>query len=280
VPAGVSLFDPAISRDDPWPSKPDPESLIHIPKKWGVLAGPELMMVGDSAKNDVAYGKAAGVRTALLDTGRRLAEGGESGNADFIVQNLAWLAALAWRDFNISSPLTDPALHAKREAPLPVGEAAVAAAAGDISSLEDMGREALSKADAIGQTPLIWAADTGRLAAVQFLLEAGVEINSQGYLGATAVSRAARRGHTSVLTVVLEHGANPQIPNNNLQFPLHFAAFKLKPEAVQVLLNYGANPLVLDRKGRTPAEDTNDEAIRSSIQAAQRRFIDAKLTEP
>ena len=50
-----------------------------------------------------------------------------------------------------------------------------------------------------------------------------------------------------------------------MQYPLHFAAFKKHPDAVSILMKYGANTLVLDRKGRTPAEDTSDEAIRDAI---------------
>lgn len=234
-------------------------------------------MVGDSPSNDVGFGKAAGVRTALLDTGRRLTEGKKTGDPDFVVDHLAQLAAFLWCNFDISSSLTDPALHAKREAPTPSGEAAVAAVAGDVATLEGMGHEALSAADAVGQTPLIWAADVGSLGAVETLLKAGVDTNVQGFLGATAVSRAARRGHSDVLRVLLSHRANPGIPNQKLQFPLHFAAFKQKPEAVRILLEHGASPLVLDRKGRTPAEDTSDEAIRAEIQAAQRVFIEAHL---
>lgn len=276
-PASVQAFDPAISRDDPWPSKPDPASLEHIAEKWGVPPGTSLLMVGDSPSNDVAYGKAAGVRTALLDTGRRHSEGGKTGDADFVVENLAWLAACVWRDYDISSSLTDPALHAKRTAPVPIGRAAVAAAAGDTSALESMNFEELSNTDVNCQTPLIWAAEAGSLPAVKVLLEKGVDINARGYIGATAVSRAARLGHTAVLSALLEHNADPQIPNDKLQFPLHFSAFKLKPEAVRILLDHGANPLVLDRKGRTPAEDTSDEAIRVEIQLAQRKFIDDTL---
>ena len=50
-----------------------------------------------------------------------------------------------------------------------------------------------------------------------------------------------------------------------MQSPLHFAAFKKKPTAVAQLLAAGASTLTLDRKGRTPAEDTSDEAIRAAI---------------
>ena len=83
------------------------------------------------------------------------------------------------------------------------------------------------------------AADTGSLAAVEVLLStAGIEstLNAKGFLGATAVSRAARRGHDDCLAALLARGADAGIPNDKLQYPMHFAAFKLKPSAVAVLL--------------------------------------------
>ena len=83
------------------------------------------------------------------------------------------------------------------------------------------------------------AADTGSLAAVEVLLStAGIEstLNAKGFLGATAVSRAARRGHDDCLAALLARGADAGIPNDKLQYPMHFAAFKLKPGAVAVLL--------------------------------------------
>ena len=51
------------------------------------------------------------------------------GGADFVVEHLAQLAALAWRDFSITSPLTEATLHAKQPQPTPAGEASEAAAA-------------------------------------------------------------------------------------------------------------------------------------------------------
>ena len=74
------------------------------------------------------------------------------------------------------------------------------------------------------------------------------------YTGATALCRAARAGHEDVVKCLLGAGANPNICNEKLQYPLHFAAFKKKENTVDVLLNFNANALVLDRKGRTPAE--------------------------
>lgn len=63
------------------------------------------------------------------------------------------------------------------------------------------------------------------------------------------------------------------IPNDKMQYPLHFAAFKKQANAVKVLLEFGANTMVLDRKGRTPAEDTSDEEIRNVILNAREKTL-------
>lgn len=272
----------AISRDDPYPSKPDPKALHVICERWGITLEnySSIIMVGDSPSNDIAFGKAAGVSTALLDTGRRYTEGGKTGNPDFIIDNLSQLAALLWRDYDIKSVITDPALHVKRSAPIPRSEAAIAATKGDVSSLERMDPTTLSIVDELGQTPLIWAANAGNLSVVTMLLDTACvvdNINICGYLGNTAISRAARHGHVDVLHALLKHGANMEVCNNKQQYPLHFAAFKHKIEAVKVLLNFGASPLVLDRKGRTPAEDTSDKKIRNMIRMAQCKYVEVGI---
>jgi ankyrin repeat protein len=51
-----------------------------------------------------------------------------------------------------------------------------------------------------------------------------------------------------------------------MQYPLHFAAFKKHPQVVRVMLESGkCSTTVVDRKGRTPAEDTSLEEIRQMI---------------
>ncbi|GMH18767.1 hypothetical protein Nepgr_020608 [Nepenthes gracilis] len=62
-------FYPALSREFR-PYKPDPAPLLHICSTWKVLPN-EVIMIGDSLKDDVACGKRAGAFTCLLDeTGR------------------------------------------------------------------------------------------------------------------------------------------------------------------------------------------------------------------
>ncbi|XP_027363107.1 haloacid dehalogenase-like hydrolase domain-containing protein At2g33255 isoform X1 [Abrus precatorius] len=62
-------FSPALSREFR-PYKPDPAPLLHICSLWEVQPN-EVIMVGDSLKDDVACGRRAGAFTCLLDqTGR------------------------------------------------------------------------------------------------------------------------------------------------------------------------------------------------------------------
>ncbi|KAJ4776239.1 Catalytic/ hydrolase/ phosphoglycolate phosphatase [Rhynchospora pubera] len=63
------IFSPALSREFK-PYKPDPAPLLHICSTWNIPPN-EVMMVGDSLKDDVVCGKRAGAFTCLLDeTGR------------------------------------------------------------------------------------------------------------------------------------------------------------------------------------------------------------------
>lgn len=58
-------FHPSLSRE--WkPYKPDPASLHYIAEYWNV-GSDELVMIGDSAKDDIVCGNAAGAVTILLD---------------------------------------------------------------------------------------------------------------------------------------------------------------------------------------------------------------------
>jgi len=70
-------FEPALSREFK-PYKPAPDALLHICKLWGCEPG-EVIMVGDSAKDDVVSGNKAGAITVLLDSGRTKAWAAEFG---------------------------------------------------------------------------------------------------------------------------------------------------------------------------------------------------------
>ena len=280
---GLPPFSPAISRDDTYEPKPHPAALEAILKTWEIADPSEVVMIGDSPANDVVFGKKAGVATALVDSGRRFVEGGSDEGASMVVENIAALAARFHERFEL--PKAGPLQ--KYDVPAPGSDAAKAAAAGDLARLEAC--DDVTTPDASGNTPLIWAADSGAADCVPYLRDR-CDVNHRGYLGATAVCRAARKGNLDALQLLLKaDGVDVNAPNDKMQSPLrepasprhrcdrsslvdrhrHFAAFKKNRACVEALLAAGASTYVLDRKGRTPAEDTSDEEIRAAILAAR-----------
>jgi len=172
----------------------------------------------------------------------------------------------------------------KYEPPSPRSRAAMAAFAGDSTTLSSLPWQDLLAADEeTGNTPLIWSADQGHTAALEVVLEA-VErfspplVNTRGYIGNTALARAARGGHVDCVVALLTKASlvDPNIANEKMQYPLHFAAFKKHPAVVRALLDSNkCDLLVVDRKGRTPDMDTSDEAIREMIASAAREKKEA-----
>ena len=181
-----------------------------------------------------------------------------AGTETTALEDVVYAPAALWKLFDeIPGPLGSTAGLLKYDKPKATHPACIAATKG-IASTEVEARDA--------QTPLVWAADSGHVDAVAGLLANGADVNAKGYLGATALSRAARNGDEAVLERLLEsERVDLNEPNDKMQAPLHFAAFKKHRKCVNLLLDHGASTTVLDRKGRTPAEDTSDPDIRNDI---------------
>ena len=307
----VTRDDTTAGGDRPIPPKPDPTAMNIIASEcFGVILDdaensgcPGILMVGDSVSNDVVFGKNAGVSTALLVTSDRNLAGdaatGEDVTTDMVVTDLTDLPRTLWNAFEIDGPLGNtPGANALplHGSPPPVPESRIAKLVVEqensgAMSLDDFSRvlgelsaeELLEKDATNGNTALVWAAETGKAGVAGLLLDAvaakvseeelAAFVNHRGYLGATAVTRAARRGHTAVLRTLRGHPSgvsfDVDVPNDKLQHPLHFAAFKKNPEALEYLLTeMDANPWVLDRKGRTPLQDTSCPTCQSILRTA------------
>ncbi|KAL5781569.1 hypothetical protein ACOSP7_006598 [Xanthoceras sorbifolium] len=97
------IFSPALSREFR-PYKPDPAPLLHICSMWRVQPN-EVMMVGDSLKDDVDCGKRAGAFTCLLDeTGRYSPADFDQLDLkpDFIVSSLTEVYSLLESNFDLT----------------------------------------------------------------------------------------------------------------------------------------------------------------------------------
>lgn len=270
-PHSLPKFWPAVGREFV-PPKPHPAALEMIAWQWDVSLGPELLMVGDSPSNDIAFGKAAGVSTVLVDPEGQHRQCQSTMGADFVVDSLAELPRILWQQFRIEGPCV-----VKKLPPIPANAACHAAAQGDVSALTAMDFKDLAASDETGNTPLIWAADSGNLGAVELLLSAGVDDTAKGFLGNSALSRACRRGDESILRLLLARSTKViDLPNDKLQTPLHFAAFYQHLRVVQLLLDVGASTTAVDCKGRTPAEACDAETAVGSGREIQGMILQAR----
>jgi len=89
TPQGLAAFSPALGREFR-PYKPEPDALLHICREWGLAPGADVVMVGDSAKDDIVAGNRAGCSTILLDPSGQEA-GGLAGELrpEFVVRDMS-----------------------------------------------------------------------------------------------------------------------------------------------------------------------------------------------
>ncbi|CAN1144792.1 Haloacid dehalogenase-like hydrolase domain-containing protein At2g33255 [Linum perenne] len=95
-------FSPALSREFR-PYKPDPAPLLSICSTWDVQPD-EVIMIGDSLKDDVGCGKRAGAFTCLLDEKERYGSADFAGldlEPDFKVSSLVEVQSVLETNFNL-----------------------------------------------------------------------------------------------------------------------------------------------------------------------------------
>ena len=68
----------------------------------------------------------------------------------------------------------------------------------------------------------------------------------------TCITAAAYSGHTEVVKILLDHGANDEKEGQWGTVPLHFAASRGRAEVSKLLLARGTNPNITSRNGWTP----------------------------
>lgn len=116
--------------------------------------------------------------------------------------------------------------------------------------------ENIEAIDALGRTPLVWAAARGDEHAVVLLLGAGADPNTLDIQWTGAVSYAAERDHIVCVRLLLEAGANPDPPlpgGVKVGSPLNCAARNAtNPLILKTLLDFGADVEASGVEGITP----------------------------
>jgi ankyrin repeat protein len=137
-----------------------------------------------------------------------------------------------------------------------------AAVAGDMAALQQLaatngGPAIRLDGDPAELTALHWAAASGNVEAVRFLLAPLVGADPQAARGNsfTPLHSAAMQGHAAVCEVLLAAGAGVNIQTDPQGYaPLHSAAFAGHVEAIRVLLAHGADRTLVNYRNERPAD--------------------------
>jgi ankyrin repeat protein len=73
--------------------------------------------------------------------------------------------------------------------------------------------------------------------------------------GNTPLGKAAMAGHAAVVRSLCEAGANPNSQGGKKRWsPVHYAAVRSRLEALEIMLEFGADPSLKDSHGKTPLD--------------------------
>lgn len=102
-----------------------------------------------------------------------------------------------------------------------------------------------------GETPLMRAAGRGFSGIVALLLDAGAKWRTKDTTGSTAFMDACRCGDPQTLRLLLDRGASIHAPDSQGWTPLMYAASAGRVNVVRLLLDLGANPAAKNKLGQT-----------------------------
>uniref|UniRef100_A0A8C7M4A4 Myosin XVI n=1 Tax=Oncorhynchus kisutch TaxID=8019 RepID=A0A8C7M4A4_ONCKI len=117
--------------------------------------------------------------------------------------------------------------------------------------LEENGIDVLSMHTMRTQRPSTMLSD------VRQLVSSGVSLNQRNSDGVTLLHIACASGYRDVVSVLLEHGADPQPSDNGYWTPLHLAAKYGQTSIVSQLLKHRADPTLLNCNQDKPSEQAS-----------------------
>jgi ankyrin repeat protein len=124
--------------------------------------------------------------------------------------------------------------------------------------------------DASGVSALVHAASRGSVPICELLLQKGAAIDGSSEPKGNPLAMAVTRKHPEIVKLLLDHGADPNMPDADGKTPI-FAAVDHETEMLTLLLAKGADPNAHDKKGATPlstAQENNDSATVKELVAA------------
>ncbi|MGZ8536860.1 MAG: ankyrin repeat domain-containing protein [Flavisolibacter sp.] len=121
----------------------------------------------------------------------------------------------------------------------------------DVTKFCELFPELIDEKDAKGYTALIIAAYNNQTTIVSILLNAGANPDSQDLAGNSALMGASFRGYPEVAELLLNAGANPDLRNEQGAPALIFAATFGQLEIAGNLIKRGADKNLVDSRGKS-----------------------------
>jgi len=116
-------------------------------------------------------------------------------------------------------------------------------------------QQKIDKRNQKGETALHVACRLLKFFKAQELLAAGADPNTQDHAGWTPLHEVAQKAHVELVNLLLENGANPNVPGgDDNATPLHDAVSSGNAEVVRSLVRSGADKNALDSSSKTPAD--------------------------
>ncbi|KAL4248694.1 Ankyrin repeat-containing domain superfamily protein [Abortiporus biennis] len=135
---------------------------------------------------------------------------------------------------------------------LTVHNAALNRQTGLLRTLVSQDPKLANAADVDGRTPLHWAASSGALDIVRYLLEQHVDVDPRDHSGWTPLMIAVSAGHEDIVRELLGSGADVKITNDKGLTSLHYAASKSRVDIGKLLIARGADINARDKANQTP----------------------------
>lgn len=104
------------------------------------------------------------------------------------------------------------------------------------------------------ESPLMMAAIKGNVEAVRALIARDADVNKTGWTPLHYAASAGSAMHVTIIALLLENHAYIDAPSPNGTTPLMMAAHYGSAEAVQLLLDEGADPTLKNQLGLTAAD--------------------------
>lgn len=112
----------------------------------------------------------------------------------------------------------------------------------------------MNEADHCGDPPLVLAAGNGHTKVVELLLDEGADIQQCGLMKDTALQRASHNGHYHTVKYLLEQGADVDTLDLGDNTALHWAAMRGHVEIVNLLLQNGADKNIKNKQEFLPID--------------------------